>query len=121
MMLREPSVRVRENAAEQLEERQSDWGYSKPIVVIDVVWNLAIVMIAVGVLGLSLEEKPRVPFRAWIVAYVLLCSCHVACVIVEYRKRRNLGLRESGFLSSDSGDSLDLRTQQSENEGENSR
>uniref|UniRef100_A0A6N2LNS4 RING-type E3 ubiquitin transferase n=1 Tax=Salix viminalis TaxID=40686 RepID=A0A6N2LNS4_SALVM len=68
MMLREPSVRVRENAAEQLEERQSDWGYSKPIVVIDVLWNLAIVIIAVGVLGLSLDEKPRVPFRAWIVA-----------------------------------------------------
>ncbi|KAJ6686204.1 TRANSCRIPTION FACTOR C2H2 FAMILY-RELATED [Salix purpurea] len=120
MMLREPSVRVRENAAEQLEERQSDWGYSKPIVVIDVLWNLAIVIIAVGVLGLSLDEKPRVPFRAWIVAYVLLCSCHVFCVVVEYRKRRNLGLRESGFLSSDSGDSLDFRTQQSENDGENS-
>ncbi|KAJ6334909.1 hypothetical protein OIU78_011701 [Salix suchowensis] len=120
MMLREPSVRVRENAAEQLEERQSDWGYSKPIVVIDVLWNLAIVIIAVGVLGLSLDEKPRVPFRAWIVAYVLLCSCHVVCVVVEYRKRRNLGLRESGFLSSDSGDSLDFRTQQSENDGENS-
>ncbi|KAL9359910.1 hypothetical protein Peur_048033 [Populus x canadensis] len=119
MMLREPSVRVRENAAEQLEERQSDWGYSKPVVVIDVLWSLAIVIIAVGVLGLSLEEKPRVPFRAWIVAYILLCSCHVVCVVVEYRKRRNLGLRESGILSSDSGDSLDFRTQQSENDGQN--
>uniref|UniRef100_A0A6M2EWX4 RING-type E3 ubiquitin transferase n=1 Tax=Populus davidiana TaxID=266767 RepID=A0A6M2EWX4_9ROSI len=119
LMLREPSVRVRENAAEQLEERQSDWGYSKPVVVIDVLWSLAIVIIAVGVLGLSLEEKPRVPFRVWIVAYILLCSCHVVCVVVEYRKRRNLGLRESGILSSDSGDSLDFRTQQSENDGQN--
>nr|XP_034904407.1 E3 ubiquitin-protein ligase At1g63170-like isoform X5 [Populus alba] len=67
MMLREPSVRVRENAAEQLEERQSGWGYSKPIVLIDVLRNLAFVIIAVGVLGLSWEEKPKVPLRVWIV------------------------------------------------------
>ncbi|CAK7348023.1 unnamed protein product [Dovyalis caffra] len=119
MMLREPSVRVRENAAEQLEERQSDWGYSKPVVVIDVLWNLAFVIIAVGVLGLSLEEKPNVPLREWIAAYILLCSCHVVCVVVEYRTRSNSGFRESGILSSGSGNSLDFETQQSGNDGEN--
>nr|GEX71515.1 E3 ubiquitin-protein ligase At1g63170-like [Tanacetum cinerariifolium]GEX71524.1 E3 ubiquitin-protein ligase At1g63170-like [Tanacetum cinerariifolium] len=30
-MLREPSMRVRESAAEQIEERQSDWAYSRPV------------------------------------------------------------------------------------------
>ncbi|XP_024440144.1 E3 ubiquitin-protein ligase At1g63170 isoform X1 [Populus trichocarpa] len=118
MMLREPSVRVRENAAEQLEERQSGWGYSKPIVLIDVVRNLAFVIIAVGVLGLSLEEKPKVPLRVWIVGYGLQCLCHVVCVVVEYRKRRNLGFEESGILSSGSGDSLGFGTHRSGNDGE---
>ena len=60
LMLRESSVRVRETAAEQLEERQSDWAYSKPIIVLDVLWNMAFVVMAVVVLGLSLEEKPDV-------------------------------------------------------------
>ncbi|CAK7348022.1 unnamed protein product [Dovyalis caffra] len=117
MMLREPSVRVRENAAEQLEETQSGWGYSKPVVVIDVFWNLAFVIIAVAVLGASLQERPKVPLRVWIVGYGLQCLCHVVCVVVEYRKRRNLGVLESGILSSRSGDSLDFWTQQSGNDG----
>jgi len=118
MMLREPSVRVREHAAEQLEERQTGWGYSKPIVLIDVLRNLAFVIIAVGVLGLSMEEKPKVPLRVWIVGYGLQCLCHVVCVVVEYRKRRNLGFEESGILSSGSGDSLGFGTHRSGNDGE---
>ncbi|OMP00512.1 Zinc finger, RING-type [Corchorus olitorius] len=87
LMLREPSVRVRETAAEQLEERQSDWAYSKPIIVLDILWNMAFVVMAVVVLGLSLEEKPNVPLRLWISGYGLQCLFHVACVVVEYRRR----------------------------------
>ncbi|KAK4848152.1 hypothetical protein QYF36_009818 [Acer negundo] len=104
MMLREPSVRVRETAAEQLEERQSDWAYSKPIIVLDVLWNLAFVVIAVVVLGLSIEERPDVPLRLWIVGYALQCLFHVSCVFVEY-KRRGGEARENGFgdLGSGSG------------------
>lgn len=75
LMLREPSVRVRETAAEQLEERQSDWAYSKPVIILDILWNTAFVLMAVIVLGLSLEEKPSVPLRLWIWGYGLQCFC----------------------------------------------
>lgn len=88
MMLREPSVRVRETAAEQLDERQSDWAYSRPIIVLDVLWNLALVLIAVAVLGLSVNENPLVPLRLWVAGYALQCMLHVFCVFLESRRRR---------------------------------
>ena len=67
MLLREPSVRVHEHATEQLEERQSDWAYSKPIIFLDILWNLAFVGTAVVVLCLSVKEEPEVPLRLWLV------------------------------------------------------
>lgn len=78
---------VRETAAEQLEERQSDWAYSKPVVVLDIMWNLAFVTVAVAVLIISREEKPAVPLRLWIAGYALQCLLHMVCVCIEYRKR----------------------------------
>ncbi|PWA69507.1 hypothetical protein CTI12_AA296280 [Artemisia annua] len=57
-MMREPSMLVRETAAEQLEERQSDWAYSKPVVILDLVWNFAFVVVAFVVLVLSQDEVP---------------------------------------------------------------
>lgn len=54
-------MRVRETAVEQLEECQSNLAYSKPIVVLDVLWTLAFVLIAFAVLGLSKNENPQVP------------------------------------------------------------
>ncbi|XP_061359274.1 E3 ubiquitin-protein ligase At1g63170-like [Gastrolobium bilobum] len=88
MMLREPSVRVREAAAAEVEERQSDWAYSKPVVVLDVLWNLAFLAIGVTVLGLSAKEEPCVPLRVWIVGYLLQGVFHSLCVVVEFRRRR---------------------------------
>ncbi|CAM0905744.1 unnamed protein product [Alopecurus aequalis] len=85
--MREPSVAVRETAAEHLEERQTDWAYSKPVVVLDVLWNLAFVAVAAAVLAASLTESPAVPLRFWIAGYVLQCLLHVLCVVVEYRRR----------------------------------
>ncbi|KAM0843620.1 hypothetical protein ACQ4PT_057589 [Festuca glaucescens] len=87
-LMREPSVAVRESAAEHLEERQTDWAYSKPVVVLDVLWNLAFVAVAAAVLAASLSESPAVPLRFWIAGYVLQCLLHVFCVVVEYRRRR---------------------------------
>ncbi|KAK3434425.1 hypothetical protein EUGRSUZ_D01910 [Eucalyptus grandis] len=87
-MMREPSMLVRETAAEQLEERQSDWAYSKPVVVLDVLWNFAFVAVAVGVLIVSRGENPTMPLRVWIVGYGLQCVLHVACVVDEYRRRQ---------------------------------
>ncbi|KAJ4758069.1 E3 ubiquitin-protein ligase [Rhynchospora pubera] len=91
----EPSMLVREAAAEQLDERQGDWAYSKPVVVLDTVWNLAFVAAALAVFGMSWREKPGVPLRLWIAGYALQCLLHVACVVVEYRRRiaRRLGIQ----------------------------
>ncbi|GMI98371.1 hypothetical protein like AT3G61180 [Hibiscus trionum] len=110
LMLREPSVRVRETAAEQLEERQSDWAYSKPVIVLDIIWNSAFVVMAVVVLALSREEKPTVHLRLWVSGYGLQCLFHVACVVAEYKirnERRVPGLQNDedpgSALSSQSG------------------
>lgn len=86
--MREPSVRVREAAAEQIEERQSDWAYSKPIVILDLVWNLAFVLVSISVLIVSRYERPSMPLRLWILGYALQCILHMVCVCVEYNKRR---------------------------------
>ncbi|XP_061364207.1 E3 ubiquitin-protein ligase At1g12760 isoform X3 [Gastrolobium bilobum] len=116
-MLREPSMVVRETAAEQIEERQSDWAYSKPVVVLDILWNLAFIVAGATVLVLSRNESPSVPLRLWIVGYALQCILHVVCVCVEYRRRRRerlnsnnavldgvVGVGGSGDLSSGSMD-----------------
>ncbi|KAG8080658.1 hypothetical protein GUJ93_ZPchr0007g3196 [Zizania palustris] len=87
-LMREPSVAVRETAAEHLEERQTDWAYSKPVVVLDVLWNVAFIAVAAAVLAASVYESPSVPLRLWIAGYVLQCLLHVLCVTVEYRRRR---------------------------------
>ncbi|KAK2372153.1 Zinc finger, C3HC4 type (RING finger) family protein [Trifolium repens] len=87
-MMREPSVVVREAAAEQLEERQSDWAYSKPVVILDIVWNSAFVVVSATALFLSRNESPEMPLRLWIAGYVLQCVLHMVCVCFEYRRRR---------------------------------
>ncbi|CAM8907972.1 unnamed protein product [Rhodiola kirilowii] len=86
-MMREPSRLVRETATEQLEERQSDWAYSKPVVVLDMVWNIAFVALAVAVLVWSRDETPSVLLRLWILGYCLLCLLHMVCVMVEFKRR----------------------------------
>ncbi|KAB5564472.1 hypothetical protein DKX38_004526 [Salix brachista] len=101
-MMREPSMLVRETAAEQLEERQSDWAYSKPVVILDIIWNFAFVAVAVGVLVLNRKENPGVPLRLWIIGYGLQCVLHMVCVCVEYRRRRR---RRVGFGGGGGGDS----------------
>lgn len=117
-------MRVRETAAEQLEERQSDWAYSKPIVILDIVWNLAFVVVAMTVLVMSRDETPSTPLRLWIIGYGLQCVLHMVCVCVEYKRRRRLassgaversGGWGSGHLSSssgsDEGDPIDYRVE----------
>uniref|UniRef100_A0A2P2KMC4 RING-type E3 ubiquitin transferase n=1 Tax=Rhizophora mucronata TaxID=61149 RepID=A0A2P2KMC4_RHIMU len=99
-MMREPSMLVRETAAEQLEERQSDWAYSKPVVILDILWNLAFVAVAATVLVLSRNEKANVPLRLWIVGYASQCVLHMVCVCVEYRRRRR---RRLGFAPAEPG------------------
>ncbi|KAL6965115.1 hypothetical protein U1Q18_036169 [Sarracenia purpurea var. burkii] len=102
-MMREPSMRVREAAAEQLEERQSDWAYSRPIVILDLVWNLAFVAVAVTVLGMSRKETPTMPLRLWIVGYALQCVLHMMCVAVEYKRRQQQRRTSADSLRSQGG------------------
>ncbi|KAL0339405.1 UNVERIFIED_CONTAM: E3 ubiquitin-protein ligase [Sesamum angustifolium] len=100
--MREPSVLVRAAAAEQIEERQSDWAYSKPIVILDLVWNVAFVIVSVSVLIMSRDETPSTPLRLWIVVYALQCVLRGVCVCTEYKKRysrQNLERSERGELS----------------------
>ncbi|KAL0694341.1 hypothetical protein Bca4012_061521 [Brassica carinata] len=88
--MREPSMVVREAAAEQLEERQSDWAYSKPIVVLDIVWNLAFVSVAAAILVMARNEHPIMPLRVWLLGYALQCVLHMVCVLVEFRRRSRM-------------------------------
>lgn len=88
---------VRETAAEQLEERQSDWAYSKPVVILDIIWNFAFVAVALGVLILSRDENPGMPLRLWIIGYGLQCVLHMACVYAEYKRRRRRRVGFGGF------------------------
>ncbi|KAH0913291.1 hypothetical protein HID58_036612 [Brassica napus] len=80
--MREPSMLVREAAAEQLEERQSDWAYSKPVVVLDIVWNLAFVSVAAGVLVMSRNENPIMPLRCGKTSGI--CQHHVFVYLVDH-------------------------------------
>ncbi|KAF6154495.1 hypothetical protein GIB67_028387 [Kingdonia uniflora] len=129
-MMREPSMLVRETAAEQLEERQSDWAYSKPVVFLDIVWNLAFVVVAIAILVLSRNETPSMPLRVWILGYSLQCVLHIVFVCVEYRRRQcgvgatsgeNERSWSSGFLSSMGSEEVrevgeySVRPQQEEN------
>eukprot|EP00249_Psilotum_nudum_P021794 c28249_g1_i2 orf=399-1556(+) len=115
-MMREPSMLVRESAAEQLEERQSDWAYSPPVVVLDLAWNLAFVAVAVVVLILSKEERPRSPLRVWIVGYALQCLLHMVCVCVEYQRRNQQRVLTARTVRNSS--SLITSSHESETDGE---
>jgi hypothetical protein len=105
--MREPSVAVRETAADHLEERQIDWAYSKPVVVLDVLWNLAFIAVAAAVLAASLNESPSVPLRAWLAGYVIQCLLHVLCVAVEYRRHQDATAR--GGLDQEGADDGDFK------------
>lgn len=88
---RGPSVLVRETAARELEERRADWGYSKPVVLLDVTWNTVFVAVAAVMLGCSVDENPNTPIRLWIFGYAVQCLVHVALVLLEYRRRNGIG------------------------------
>ncbi|PPD90857.1 hypothetical protein GOBAR_DD12205 [Gossypium barbadense] len=81
------SMLVRETAARELEERRADWGYSKPVVALDILWNTAFVVVSVVMLICTVNERPNTPVRVWICGYALQCSVHVVLVWLEYKRR----------------------------------
>lgn len=84
-----PAAAVRVRAALQVEEGQYEyWGYSKPIVALDVAWNTAFVLLSAAVLLSTSKERPSTPIRAWVVGYAAQCLVHVGFVWFEYKRRR---------------------------------
>ncbi|TMW84905.1 E3 ubiquitin-protein ligase At1g63170-like [Solanum lycopersicum] len=79
LMMHEPS--------EQIDDRQSNWAYSKPVVIIDLLWNFMYIIAAVVVLVLSRNEKLEMPLRVWIIGYCFLCMIHVVSVYLEFQRR----------------------------------
>ncbi|CAA6664284.1 unnamed protein product [Spirodela intermedia] len=79
-------------------ERRADWGFSRPVVALDISWNVAFVVASLGVLSSTVRERPNVPIRLWIAGYALQCVVHVVLVWVEYRRRsrRQTGGVEEG-------------------------
>jgi integrator complex subunit 11 len=104
---------VRETAARQLEERRVDWGYSKPVVALDIMWNLSFVIVSVVMLIFTADERPNVPIRVWICGYAVQCLVHVILVWLEYERRTvarsqdDQAIRPGGGYHSDSNDTDD--------------
>uniref|UniRef100_A0A0A9CRI2 RING-type E3 ubiquitin transferase n=1 Tax=Arundo donax TaxID=35708 RepID=A0A0A9CRI2_ARUDO len=77
---------VRETAALQLERRRADWAHSRPVVALDIAWNVAFAAAAAAVLASSVEESPAKPLRLWLVGYAAQCLVHVALVCSDTRR-----------------------------------
>ncbi|KAL9234443.1 hypothetical protein vseg_009315 [Gypsophila vaccaria] len=107
-MMSEQSLRVRQTAARQIEEQRGRLAYSTPVVIIDLIWNTAIVLITFAVYELSKDEVTEVPLRSWIVGYCVLCGFHMVCVCVEYRRRRREAVRGGTVASILDNSSLSL-------------
>lgn len=105
---------VRETAARELEERRADWGYSKPVVALDMIWNLAFVIVSIVMLICTGDENPNVPIRVWVCGYALQCLVHVVLVWIEYKKR-NSRRRRNG--SSGAGEDNDFENEEDESIG----
>ncbi|KAG5043183.1 hypothetical protein JHK87_007098 [Glycine soja] len=65
--------------------------YSRAVLVLDMVWNLAFVVVAAGVLLSTLRERPSTPLRLWLCGYAFECVLHMAFVYFEFRT----GIRDS--------------------------
>lgn len=91
---RGPSMLVRETAARELEQRRADWGYSKPVVALDIMWNTAFVLVSVVMLICTADEHPNTPIRLWICGYAAQCLVHVVLVWIEYQRRNSRRVRD---------------------------
>ncbi|CDP14337.1 unnamed protein product [Coffea canephora] len=77
---------------EEREEHEDDRGrgpslpvgqecpFSRPFVILDLIWNLGFVLVAAFVLLTTVTERPTTPLRLWIGGYALQCLLHVGFV-----------------------------------------
>lgn len=111
------SMLMRETAARELEERRADWGYSKPVVALDMLWNSAFVAVSVVMLICTVDERPNTPIRLWICGYALQCLVHVVLVWLEYRRRNT---RRTSAIDEERGDAAAGDVNDSEDRSERS-
>ncbi|KAJ9135717.1 hypothetical protein P3X46_032869 [Hevea brasiliensis] len=114
---RGPSMLVRETAARELEERRADWGYSKPVVALDMLWNTAFVVVSIVMLILTVNENPNTPVRLWICGYALQCLVHVVLVWLEYRRRNTRRARDEERQQETEGGNLDSEDEDGSDRG----
>jgi hypothetical protein len=62
----------------------------RPVVALDLLWNIAFVLVSAVVLVLSPRRARPYPLRFWIVGYAAQCILHMVCVAIEYRMRRTV-------------------------------
>ncbi|KAG0450441.1 hypothetical protein HPP92_026761 [Vanilla planifolia] len=92
----QPPAIVRETDARQLDDRWSDWAYSRTVVAVETSSNLVFAVFSFSLLAATVCERPNVPLRVWIAGYALQCVSHAALVLSEYRRRCGVALREGG-------------------------
>ncbi|KAG6533957.1 hypothetical protein ZIOFF_007836 [Zingiber officinale] len=73
--------------ARQIADPPYNWGYSKPVVVLDVAWNSLFVLVSAAVLLWASRERPETPIRAWVLGYAVQCLLHVGFVCCEAVKK----------------------------------
>ncbi|MCL7023447.1 hypothetical protein MKW94_027832 [Papaver nudicaule] len=96
-IISEPSSMFRRDSSSStvglVDDQQNDnWGYSKPVVILDVIWNLAFVLVSCVVLASTIRENPSTPLRVWIGGYAVQCLFHVGFVYFEYHRRNSIVL-----------------------------
>ncbi|KAL7097617.1 hypothetical protein ACP275_10G155900 [Erythranthe tilingii] len=64
-----------------------DCGYSRPFLFLDMIWNMAFVVVSVFVLLATVQERPLTPLRLWVCGYALQSLLHVGFVWDEYQTR----------------------------------
>ncbi|KAF3949622.1 hypothetical protein CMV_024533 [Castanea mollissima] len=65
------------------------WYYWKAIMVVDLVWNMGFVVVALVVLLSTFKERPSTPLRLWLFGYSLQCLFHVAFVYLHFLLRNS--------------------------------
>ncbi|KAF7819184.1 E3 ubiquitin-protein ligase [Senna tora] len=100
-----------EHSSEDDDDRPAEDGscaYSRPILVLDLVWNLAFVLVAAGVLLSTFSERPSTPLRLWLCGYAFECVLHMGFVYLEYRRRSHddFCYAELGLSVSQSGNCI---------------
>ncbi|AQK55156.1 E3 ubiquitin protein ligase RIE1 [Zea mays] len=84
---RGPSMMVHEATTLQLHRRRADWAHSRPVVTLDIAWNVACAAAAALVLASSAKDSPVKPLRLWLVGYAAQCLVHVGIVFTRLETR----------------------------------